>query len=296
MGWPTTSMLTIRRCLFLLSLFRLWWMEQWTGLGFVCRIYEPGCQSIYWKWMTPRRRYLSLAPDSKVAKVQIPGVAVSNELITPSVKVRDLGAIFDTEITMIDHVNAICRSLCHPIRNIGRIRCFLSRDTCKQTVHASVTSHLDFCNMLFWQACLHDSTAGKLQRCQNMAARVVTRTRKCDHITPVLMQLHWLPVVYRVHSKVLLQVYKVLHGLAPSYLMDLIQLYRPSRAPGFATDIGYTLQHPRTKTAWGDRAFSRLGPVLWNGLPLYIRSAPCLTSFKSRLKTFLVEPSRPSLT
>ena len=156
-----------------------------------------------------------------------------------------------------------------------------------------MTSRLDFCNALL--AGLPDSTVGKLQRCQNMAARVVTRTRKCDHITPVLMQLHWLPVVDRVHFKVLLQVYKALHGLAPNYLVDLIQLYRPSRALRSATD-GYTLQQPRTKTAWGDRAFSRLGPVLWNGLPLYIRSAPSLTSFKSRLKTFLFEPSRPSLT
>ena len=75
-------------------------------------------------------------------------------------------------------------------------------------------------------------------------------------------------------------------GLPPSYLVDPIQLYRPSRALCSATD-GYTLQQLWTKTAWGDRAFSRLGPVLWNGLPLYIRSAPSLTSFKSRLKTFL---------
>ena len=110
-------------------------------------------------------------------------------------------------------VNAICRSVCHQIRNIGRIRCFLSRETCKQIVHASVTSRLDFCNALL--VGLPDSTVGKLQRCQNMAARVVRGTRKCDHITPVLMQLHWLPVVDRVHFTVLLQVYKALHGLLP---------------------------------------------------------------------------------
>ena len=74
-----------------------------------------------------------------------------------------------------------------------------------------------------------------------MATRVVTRTRKWDRITPVLMQLQWLPVVDRVHFKVFLQVYKALHGLAPSYLVAIIQLYRPSRALHSATD-GYTLQ------------------------------------------------------
>ena len=154
-------------------------------------------------------------------------------ILTPSVKMHDLGAVFGTEMTMVDHVieqfydhvNAICRSVCHQIRNIGRIRCFLSRDTCKQTVHASVTSRPDFCNALL--AGLPDLTVGKLQRCQNMAARAVTRTRKCDHITPVLRELHWLPVVDRVHFKVLLQVYKAFALACPaSYLVDPIQLYQ----------------------------------------------------------------------
>ena len=115
---------------------------------------------------------LVIGSRQQVAKVKIPGVAVGDELIAPSVKVRDLGAMFDTEMTMVDHVNAICRSVCHQIRNIGSIRCFLSRDTCKQIVHASVTSRLHFCNAL--PVGLPDSTVWKLQRCQNMAARVVT--------------------------------------------------------------------------------------------------------------------------
>ena len=114
---------------------------------------------------------------------------------------------------------------------------------------------IDFCNALLLD--LPESTVGKLQRCQKMVERVVARARKCDHITPVLMQLYWLPVFDRVHLKVLLQVYKAFHGLAPSYLVDLIQLYRPSRALRSTTDV-YPLQQHRAKTAWGDRAFSRV--------------------------------------
>jgi len=60
----------------------------------------------------------------------------------------------------------------------------------------------------------------KLQTAQNAAARVVTRSRKFDHVTPVLNELHWLPMVQRVQFKLALIVFKCLHGLAPSYLTD----------------------------------------------------------------------------
>ena len=76
-------------------------------------------------------KVLVIGSRQQVAKVKIPRVAVGDELIAPPVKVRDLGAMFDTEITIVDYVNAICRSVCHQIRNIGRIRCFLSRETCR---------------------------------------------------------------------------------------------------------------------------------------------------------------------
>ena len=117
---------------------------------------------------------------------------------------------------MVDHINSVCKSICHQARNIDRIRRFLSLDTCRQVVHACVIWRLDFCNSLLVE--LPQSTTSKLQRCQNMAARIITRTRKSVHITPVLQELHWLPVGQRVNFKVLLLVYKTLHGLAPGYI------------------------------------------------------------------------------
>ena len=125
----------------------------------------------------------------------------------------------------------------------------------------------------------------KLHRCQNLAARVVSRTRKREHITPVLIQLHCLPVAERIKFKVLLQVYRVLNGMAPTYLSDLIQRYEPGRS--LRSKDTNTLHVPRTKHSWGDRAFSKTAPMLWNTLPLNIRTASSLVSFKSKLKTYL---------
>ena len=78
--------------------------------------------------------------------------------------------------------------------------------------------------------CLPDSHISKLQRTQNSAARLVTRTRFSDHITPVLRDVHWLPVKFCIMYKILLLTYKCLHGAAPEYLTDLIQVYKPVRS------------------------------------------------------------------
>jgi len=59
-----------------------------------------------------------------------------------------------------------------------------------------------------------------LQRIQNSAARIVTNTRKYDHITPILQKLHWLPVRQRIHFKILLITYKSINDMAPEYLCD----------------------------------------------------------------------------
>ena len=90
----------------------------------------------------------------------------------------------------------------------------------ERLVHAFVTSHLDYCSCLF--AGLPNSHLAPLQRIQNTAARLVTRTKKSEHITPVLQSLNWLSIHQRICFKVLLLVYKIYHKLAPAYLQDLV--------------------------------------------------------------------------
>ena len=140
---------------------------------------------------------------------------------------------------------------------------------------------LDLNNALL--AGLPDDKVAKLQTCQNIAARVVTRTRTRGHIKPVLMNLHWLPVEQRIQYKLLIQVYKALNGLAPEYIADLLHEYVPTRALRSAG--ANLLLEPKTNTRWGARAFSKAAPVLWNTLPSTIKTAPSLASFKLGLNT-----------
>ena len=129
----------------------------------------------------------------------------------------------------------------------------------------------------------------KTQLVQTTAARIVSCTKKHDHITPVLKMLHWLPIQQRIEFKILLLTYKALNGLAPAYLKELITVYCPNRPLRSADSM--LLQIPATSstnlTRYSDRAFSKAAPVLWNKLPTDIRKLTTVQSFKNKLKTHL---------
>ncbi len=143
----------------------------------------------------------------------------------------------------------------------------LSFPVAERLINTFVFTWIDYCNALLAGA--SKATLNKLQVVQNSAARIITRTRMRDHITPVLESLHWLPVSFRVDFKILMLTYKALHGLAPQY----------------SSETGL-LTVPLTRLrSMGDRAFSSLAPKLWNSLPIEIRQAKTISTFKSRLKT-----------
>ena len=131
---------------------------------------------------------------------------------------------------------------------------------------------------------VNKASISRLQLVQNAAARLLTGTGKYDHITPVLSALHWLPVHFRIHFKILLFTFKAQNGLAPQYLSDLLEDYVPSRALRSATQKKLIVPKTNLKSR-GDRAFSVAAPTLWNALPLHIKTAPTVETFKSRLKT-----------
>ena len=108
-----------------------------------------------------------------------------------------------------------------------------------------------------------EGLVNKLQMVQHSAARLISRQRTHQHITPVLIGLHWLPVRWWVQYKLLVLVFTALHGLAPGYIRDLITPYLPTRNLRFA--YLHLLVVPRYNLeGYGKRAFAGSGPTLWN--------------------------------
>jgi len=200
--------------------------------------------------------------------------------------VRDLGLVLDSQLTMCAHVNSICRSAYYQLRQLLPVVCSLSADAASTVVQAFVSSRLDYCNSVMYGAA--DGLIQRIQAVQNAAARLVTGTRRLDHTSPVIRQLHWPPVRQRVTYKLAVLVFKALHGLAPRYLADDCQLVTDAGRRHLRSSESATCVLQRTNSRLGDRAFGLAGPSVWNSLPADLRHRDLsVGQFRRALKTFL---------
>ena len=139
-----------------------------------------------------------------------------------------------------------------------------------------MTTNLDYCNAILYG--LPKVLLNRLQLVQNRAARIITFTKKYEHITPSVMDLHWFPVEYRIIYKILLLVYKAINGLSPSYISSLLSFCSSSYS--LRSCSNKLLQVPRSKLkSYGDRRFSISGPKLWNNIPACLRNDNSLIEF-----------------
>ena len=150
------------------------------------------------------------------AKISIPCYTV-NGVMVPVLHepVGNMSAVFDPKMNMSAHVLKVIKFANYHLRNIRKIRKFLNSNTTKSTIVSLVTSCLDFCNGLLCG--ITDEILCRLKRVRDNAARVVNGSKKYDHITPVLKDLHWLPIRKRIEFKIQLLTFKCMQGCAPLY-------------------------------------------------------------------------------
>ncbi len=245
------------------------------------------------QWMTlnflklndSKTEFMIIGSKQQLSKVDVTGLRVGEATVTPVDSVRNLGVIFDSNLSMDDHITNVSRAACLSLRNIGLIRKHINKPVAELLIHAYITSRLDMCNALLFN--LSKSQLNRLQRKQNQAARLVTLSRKYSSITPIMKQLHWLPIDQRIIYKISLLVFKAIHGKSPSYIRDLIQPYVPARDHLRSAADKFRLVEHAGINSWGSRSFQVAAGKVWNGLPHSIRAIQTIDTFKSTLKTHL---------
>ena len=167
-------------------------------------------------------------------------------------------------------------SLCQ----INRVKYLFDRRTLITIINSFVFSKLLYCSSVW--ANTTKKNIELLQTVQNFAARIVSGTRKFDHVTPILKQLQWLPIVKQLEVRDAIMVFKCLNGLAPPYLCQKFKTR--SEVHNCNTRNRDRLHIPLCRTAAGQRSFTFRGQRLWNSLPDEFQSITNLDVFKVKIK------------
>ena len=250
-------------------------------------------------WMTSNRLQLNtdktevLWFSTAKRQHQLPTIEVriGTDPVAPSSAVRDLGVFLDGDLSMRTHVQRTVAGCFAVLRQLRSVRRSVPTSTYQTLIVSLVLSKLDYGNATL--AGIPAYQLGRLQSVMNAAARSIVGIRRSDHITPVLVNLHWLKAPERIKFKLAVLTYRCLHGIAPPYLCRDIQRVAdlPSRRRLRSSSTNHLVVCPTRLSTVGDRAFASAAPRIWNSLPDSVTSAPSLQLFQRQLKTVLFKQS-----
>ena len=195
--------------------------------------------------------------------------------------VKDLGVTFDKNLTFNDHIAKTVSSCMSTLGLINRVKHVFKKELLVMIINALVFGKLYYCSSVWSNTT--DTNIKKLQCVQNFAARIISNTRKYDHITPVLKSLKWTPVKTNLYFRDAVLAFKCMTGMVPEYVSDKVRTRRS--VSGRNTRNSKPLNIPLDKTKTAQRSFSFRIVTIWNNLPTFRES---LSIFKSKLRNYLL--------
>ena len=202
-----------------------------------------------------------------IKKNQVITIAVGDSYIESVSAVRNLGAFFDEHMSMDVFVHKKCAAI----------------QARKSLIQALVISRLHYCCSLLLGT--KKANIDHLQRSRILLPGFFFDIPQYESAKPYLQQLHWLPVQERIHFRILTYVFKCLKSQAPKYLSQLLQIHQSSRDTRSSKE--YRLNQLIIPNRFSKKAFSYMGPVLWNNFDNSIRTATSVDKFEKQLKTLL---------
>jgi len=239
------------------------------------------------KMNSSKTEFIMFGSRQMLAKCSTDVINIAGDDIKRERVIRYLGAFLDEYLTFKDHIKRKCRVAMMNFLRIKSIRKYLSSAATETLVLSLVISHLDYCNVILYG--IADSDIHKLQRIQNMCAKLVLNCRKFDSSKDALFKLHWLPVKARITFKILTYMYNCSIRNAPTYLTELLTEKHVGRS-GLRSTVQESFKLYdvpfNKKSTFSDRGFMTAGPKLWNDLPSSVKRSMTLAAFKKNLKTY----------
>ena len=172
----------------------------------------------------------------RISSVGCESADIGGSCIPFQTTVTYLGVHLDQTLSMKQHTSSLCSTTFLALKRIASIRLFLYNSSTEKLVASMITSRLDYCNATF--AGVADEQIARIRKIQSKRRRAHLEKSKCDHVTPLLEELHWLPVKYRIQYKLATLAFRHFDGTLPPYLSSSLCTYRPSRSLRSSTANG----------------------------------------------------------
>ena len=226
-----------------------------------------------------KTKILIMAPPSVQPQIVIRGIFIGKDCIRFVDSAKNLGIILDNILSFESQINKVVKVCFATLKKLHQIKCYLSKDELQELVCSLIFSQMDYCNSLYMG--VNSTLMQKLQNVQNCAAKLIMkRIIPAGEMDKIISDFHWLKVKFRCIYKLLLIVHNCIHNRAPNEIMSLLQ-YADS-------DRTMNLREVRSSSKYGGKAFSRVGPKMWNLLPRTVRDVVDALEIKKALKSFLM--------
>ena len=206
-------------------------------------------------------------------------IRIHDQIIKRFDHTKSLGLTIDDHLSWCKYVDKICKKVSSAIGALKRVQPFISKETAIQIYNALIMPHFDYCSSI-WD-CLSGYLSDELQKLQNRAAMIITKSPLDTSLDHLLSTLDWERLFLRRKKQKALMMFNGMNGLAPGYLQSLSSqchsVYNSRDSEG-------KLTIPKPSTNYLKRSFSYRGATLWNNMPKSLKNAVSVNHFKQLIK------------
>jgi Reverse transcriptase (RNA-dependent DNA polymerase) len=248
------------------------------------KILQNWCENMHLKLNPKKCVHLIIGSKknlTKLNKISLSDIKIFDNIIPRCNNIRNLGLVFDENMTWDFHINNIIKSSYATLKQFYHYKNFFSKQIKITLVNSLILPKFDYCDVVFVHMSCH--LKNKLQKVQNMCLRFIFNKKKFDHISSHYNELGWLKLEKRRDLHMGCLIYKIKQNKTPIYLYNM--LLDSNDIHGHNTRTQFFI--PSINNNYGKRMFKFFGPQFWNSIPKVIRDENTFYKFKSKFSTFL---------